>query len=324
MIGVFNYLWAFDCVTIDFLQVFQLLYFLHLRIGVIHFIDIEGVKCIVMKCPEDLFNKVTDLVVRTFSCGALTVGETDDYRRKGILTASAFSSVISRKDAITAAEFLKILVHLRIIAEFTKAGEEEKRYFIPCVLNHVSESPGEALETNIAPLAVRFKCKHCPKGLFGVLVTHLMTPEASEREGSNISFTLRDDKIFKDQVSFYVESSDQQDEISLKLHPLHLEITFYPEDSEERDTPVASICSKVRQRIFQSILSSLVNLRYSRGRVEPVMCIACDHCSQLHQVKEGKKRTTIYCAKVRQTLCVPSRAGYWWIRGGECLSSRVT
>ena len=64
----------------NFLQVYDLLYFLHHRIGVIHFIDIEGVKTdIIMKRPEDLFNKVTDLVVRTFTCDALNMREVDDF-----------------------------------------------------------------------------------------------------------------------------------------------------------------------------------------------------------------------------------------------------
>ncbi len=271
-----------------------------------------------MKRPEDLFNKVTDLVIKTFSCDVLTMKEAEDLR-KGILMASTFASVIRSKDTITADEFLKILVHLRIIAEISKQGDNEKRYFIPCVLNHVSESTEEDLETDITPLAVKFKCKHCPKGLFGVLVTHLMAPEADERDGSDISFTLRDDKISKDQVSFYVESSDRQDEISLKLQPLHLEINFYPEKSEDRDTPIAAICNEVRKRILRSILSSLENLHYNRANVEPVTCIKCANCSQLHQVKEGKKSNTIYCEKVRKTVSVPPQAGYWWNCGGKRL-----
>ena len=301
----------------------HLLYFLHIRIGVIYFIHIEGVKCIVMKRPEDLFSKVTDLVVRTFSCDALIMEEIDNFRGKGILTESAFASVISHTDAITAAEFLKILVHLRIIAQFTKAGEKEHKYFIPCVLNHVSESTGEDLETDIAPLTVKFNCKHCPKGLFGVLVTHLMTPEAYEKEGSDISFTLIDNKIFKDQVSFCVESSDQQDEISLKLHPLHLEINFYPENSEDRDVPIASVCNEVRKRLLQAIISSLDNLHYNRANVEPAICVKCVKCSQLHQVKEGKKRIAIHCAKIRETVCVPSQAKLWWKSEGESPANKV-
>lgn len=268
-----------------------------------------------MKRPEDLFNKVTDLVVRTFSCDVLTPKEAEDLR-KGILTASIFANVISKNDAFNADEFLKILVHLRITAELSKLGYKEKRYFIPCVLNHVSESTEEDLKTDIAPINVRFKCKHCPKGLFGVMVTHLMTPEDDERESNDISFTLRDDKIFKDQVSFYVESSDCQDEISLKLQPLHLEIKFYPEESENRDMSIAAACQEVRKRILKSILISLDHLHYNRTYVEPVVCIECVNCSQMHQVKEGKKRNTIYCEKAHKTSSIPLHAEYWWNCGG--------
>ena len=243
--------------------------------------------------------------------------EANDFERKGILTSSAFESVVSREDAFTADEFLKILAHLRIIAEFSRPGDQEKRYFLPCVLNHVSESTGEELETDIIPLTVKFKCKHCPKGLFGVLVTHLMNPEADEREDGSISFTLREDKIFKDQVSFYVSSLYQQDEISLALHSLFLEVNFYPEGCKDRKTPISSVCSQVRKVISQSIASSLKDLHYNRANVEPVMCIKCADCSQLHQVKEGK---VIFCERHRRTCDIPPQAECWWNSGGQsCL-----
>ena len=294
-------------------NVSDLLYFLHHRIGIIHFINIEGVKCIAMKRPEDLFNKVTDLVVGTFSCGTFNLQEAEDLK-KGILTTSAFERVVSSEEVITADEFLKILVHLRIIAEFTRLGDKEKKYFIPCVLNHVSESTGEELKTDIMPLFVKFKSKHCPKGLFGVLVTHLMTPEADEREGSDIYFTLRDDKIFKDQVSFRVESSSDLDEISLKLHPQHLEINFYPDKCDQRDTPTASVCDKVRERIELSISSSLKDLHYSQANVKPMMCVDCENCSQLHQVRVGKF-VKVYCEEGGRSLCVPPQGECWWNKG---------
>lgn len=268
-----------------------------------------------MKRPEDLFNKVTDLVVRTFSCTALTLKECADFERKGILTASAFASVVTKGDAISPHEFLKILAHLRIVAEMKTIGNQQKRYFIPCVLNHVSESPGEDLKTDVIPLAIQFKCKHCPKGLFGVLVTHLMMPLAAETKDSKISFKLRDDKIFRDQVSFYVDSTDQQDEISLKLHSLHVEITFYPELSDDRDVSISSVCNDVRKRIYQSIIISLEDLHYNRANVEPQVCIRCEFCSQLHEVKKGSSRITVFCEKGRKTLKISSQAGYWFSQG---------
>lgn len=50
-----------------------------------------------------------------------------------------------------------------------------------------SQSCPEEMDTDILPLAVRFKCDHCPKGLFGVLVTHLMSPLSLKSEESPTS-----------------------------------------------------------------------------------------------------------------------------------------
>lgn len=297
-------------------EVLHLLYFLHFQLGIIHFIDIEGVVRIVMKQPEDMFDKVTDLVVRTFSSNSFNLEEVDNLEKKGILTFSTFESVISSKDGITASDFLKILVHLRIIAEFKKPGEHEKLYFIPCVLDHVPRPTTGDMATDIPPLFIKFKCGHCPKGLFGVLITHLMNLEANI---NNISFTLRDDKIFKNQVSFYVNSSCQQDEISIRLTSLLIEINFYPDHCEDRDMTVAFVCNEVRIKILDYIFSSLDILHYSKDNVGPVMCIKCASCSQLHQVKEGKKQTTIYCSKDHKTARLFSQAGYWWNHKGKLL-----
>ena len=192
-------------------QVSHLLQFLHLRIGVIQYHDVDGLRHIVVKEPQVLFNKVTDLIIRTFSGRTLRTKEQRDFQ-KGILTASVLKSVIGEADSFTCQDFLKLLVHLRIITPYpsTVPGDHEERYFIPCVLNHVQESQREELHTGILPLSVRFRCSHCPKGLFGVLVTHLMTP-TSEEPNSYISFSLNEDKIFKDQVSFKVRWYTDED-----------------------------------------------------------------------------------------------------------------
>ena len=88
-----------------------------------------------MKEPQVLFNNVTNLIIRTFSCDALTTKEQQDFE-KGIVTASVFKNVVSSDDKITCQEFLKLLVHLCIITPYpsTTPGDQEERYFIPCVL----------------------------------------------------------------------------------------------------------------------------------------------------------------------------------------------
>ena len=299
-------------------QLVHLLQFLHLRIGVIRYFDKDGVRHIVIKDPQVLFTKVTDLIVKTFSSEALTDAEADNFEKKGILTASAFANVVSSQDGISPEEFLHLLVQLRITALFNEPGKQakEKKYFIPSVLNHVPES-SERRQTLILPLVIKFGCKHCPKGLFGVLVTHLMTPDLSE--GATTTFTLMQDEIFKDQVSFEVRSPSVHDEMTLRALPSHLEISLFPEHSEYRETPVSEVCSNVRQIVETSIYQSLQDLHYSRSRVAPVICFRCEDkdCSELHEVEilEKGKKLKIHCEKTRSSYCIPANGRCWYGTG---------
>jgi GTPase SAR1 family protein len=294
-------------------QVSHLLQFLHLRIGVIQYYDVDGLRHIVVKEPQVLFNKVTNLIIRTFSCEALTTSELRNFQ-KGILTASVLKSVVSSEDGITSQDFLKLLVHLRIITPYpsTIPGNLEERFFIPCVLNHVSVSTQKDLHTDISPLCVGFKCSHCPKGLFGVLVTHLMTPVSAD--SSHTSFTLIEDKIFKDQVSFEVHSGTDQDEVSLKVLPSHIEVNFFFSLDEGRQQSFGEVCNNVRLVIESSILSSLKDLHYNERYVEPTMCLRCEHCSELHQVKEGVP-CKIYCKKFHRNSRIPPEGRCWFNEG---------
>ena len=304
-------------------QVSHLLQFLHLRIGVIQYYDVDGLRHIIIKEPQVLFNKVTNLIIRTFSSRALTTKEQRDFQ-KGILSVSALESIVSSDDEITSEDFVKLLVHLRIITPYpsTTPGDQEKRYFIPCILNHVEESSEESLHTDILPLSVRFQCLHCPKGLFGVLVTHLMTPEpVVEADSSHTTFfTLIEEKIFKDQVSFEVHSHSDQDELSLRVLPSHIEITYFPSLDEERVLSVGEVCSNVRQVIETSILRSLEDLHYNKCKVKPVMCLRCENCSELHQVKKGDP-CKMYCKKAHRNARISSQGRCWFNEGktGWCV-----
>ena len=298
-------------------QVTHLLQFLHLRVGVIQYFDEDGLRHIVVKEPQVLFNRVTNLIIRTFSCDVLTTKEQRDFK-KGIITASVFKNVVSSDDKISCQEFLKLLVHLRIITPYPSAtpGDQEERYFIPCVLNHVQESREEDLHTDILPLSVQFKCKHCPKGLFGVLVTHLMTPESDEEPDT--AFTLLQDKIFKDQVSFEVHSPGVHDEMSLKAYPSHLEVNFFPELSPDRDTPIKKVCNNIREVLGASLHKSLLNLHYKKEVVKPIMCLPCEHCAESHPVEKGIQHYKVYCKANRKTSRIPAK-GRCWFNEGECV-----
>ena len=307
-------------------QVSHLLRFLHIRIGVVRYFDIKGLKHIIVKEPQVLFDKITDLLVKTFSGEFLRTGEVLDFRKKGILTASAFENVVSSDDKIKPNEFLQLLVHLRIVTPFVTPGDkedQEKRYFIPCVLNHVPESKGDTV-SNILPLLFKFKSDHCPKGIFGVLSTHLMTPEKAESEEVSTTFTLIHDKIFKDQLSFEVHSPwEEQDEMSLKVHSTHLEVKFFPFSSDDdRDTPLKEVCNNVRQILEKSILRSLKDLHYSKEKLEPMACFKCEHCTQMHPVKAGRTHHKIHCSKARERSRIPLNGRCWYNEGRSIFKHR--
>ena len=294
-------------------QVSHLLRFLHIRIGVIRYFNIEGLKHIVVKEPQVLFDMITDLLVKTFSCDSVTTREAFDFKKKGILSASAFEDVVRSDDKISPKEFLQLLVHLRIITPFTISEDQEERYFIPCVLNHVPESPDEdSITTDILPLLFKFKSDHCPKGIFGVLSTHLMTPEKEV----DMTFILNHDKIFKDQVSFEVHSSCDQDEMSLKVYSTHLEVKFFSYLSDDfRNTPLKEVCNNVRQILENSIFRSLKDLHYSKEKLEPMACFRCEHCTQMHPVKTGGKFCVIFCKAARKGSRIPLNGRCWYNEG---------
>ena len=315
-------------------DVFHLLHFLHLRIGIVRYYNVDGLQDIVVIEPQVLFNTITDLVIRTFSCDALIGQEVDEFETKGlmsssilecvinneemkgILPASAFKGKFFSDDKISSETFLQLLVHLRIITPITTSEDEEVKYFIPCVLNHVPESSGEDAETDILPLHVKFQCHHCPKGVFGVLVTHLMTPDVSKQNDTDTTFSLVQDKIFRDQVTFDVTCNGFHDEMSITVFSSHLEVKFVPYSPEDReDFPTKIVCCNVRQIVEDSIGRSLSDLHYSNKKVKSEMCFKCDHCSELHPVSKVGEFHMFFCSTTKRRNRLPPQGRCWYGEG---------
>ena len=293
-------------------EVSRVLQFLHFRVGIIQYFSKEG---LVMIKPQVLFSKVTGLVKKTFSQEFLTREEKLDFKN-GILTTSLIEDVV-KEDDIASKLFKQLLMRLHIITPFTLPGEQKQKYFMPCVLKHVQESNEEELHTNILPLSVQFKCKHCPKGLFGVLVTYLMTN--TKDSSGQTTFALMKEKIFRDQISFEVNSHFDEDEMTLKAFLSHLEIHFFPSSyNENRDVPLGEVCNTIRQVVETSILKSLEYLCYTEDKVGPMMCFKCNSCHELHPVKLNKRTNChkIFCKKHRIPSNIPP-AGRWWYNEGQ-------
>ena len=312
-------------------KVINLLCFLHSRIGIIQYFNVEGLNHLVIKEPQVLFKKVTDLIIETFSCPALKDTEKDVYKKRGIISkscaeivlnkmeifkASEIENVVEAGEDITSDEFLKLLIYLRIIAPFHGSPLENK-IFIPCILSH-AKTNDMTKSTRILPLGITFERQHCPKGIFGTLVTHIITPESDIRnQYPDLKFQLKTKKIFKNQVSFSVSIGAEVDEVSIKVNSSHLEVNFFPDSSEDRDRPVGAVCCIVREILEKSIIKSSRDLHYDEKRVRPIMCLRCDSCKEFHEVKRGDDYYKMTCEKPEETVtkCIPSQGRFWYNEG---------
>ena len=292
--------------SIDGSEITEVLKFLH-AIGIVQYYDIEGVKDFVVIKPKFLFESATTVISDPFPPDhPVSADQQRDWSR-GILQLSVLKRTTSTIDPDC---FVTILKHLRLIAS-VPGGQE--RYFFPCVLNRVRESQEQDL-TSISPLSIQFECKHCPKGLFGVLITRLMDSDTEERRSSNnISLKLIEDKIFRDQVHFDISSLGTHDSISLRLHSTHIEIKYIPDKCEDRSRSLGEMCIDTRKLIHASIIKSLDNLHYN---VTPEMCVECSNsvCG-LHPVEEGGRHHRYHCSEAKRSIRIPHQGRWWYIEG---------
>ena len=291
-------------------QVKHLLRFLHTRIGRIKYFPVKGLDNIVVREPQVLFNKVTDLIVETFSSKRLYRQELSDFKHRGIISASVFKQVITAEDGIDPNSFLQLLVHLRIISQITSLENEEDRYFIPCVLSHVQASQRPEPVSNIPTLYIEFKCNHCPKGIFGVLINTLL----SNAVQSKLKWELIPNSIFRDQVSFSVGRF--KDRVSLKFSSLFLEMVLHPSCCKSRRLHISHLCNDIRNIVDKSIKSSVKDLHYESLKTQHYFCIKCDSCSSTHQVQDPDYEDDdyiMYCESEHKS-CALSEDCLSWFR----------
>ncbi len=309
---------------IDETKIKSLLDFLHFRVGIIQYYNVEGISDVVIKEPQVLFNKVTQLIVNTFLCRIpLPMSQRESFCQRGILEFSAFEGLIGHNDQMTSQQFLKFLLHLRVAVSFTDSSGVLK-YFIPSVLNHVEKSPSDTINTVIAPLAVTFKLGHCPKGLFAMLISYLLDPEKDE----DVTFDLLEYQIYQDQVFLRMNSSIDRDQICLRSHLSHLEVSvvlenYPPSNSSKmsclpRTTTPSEVCCKLRQTFDTSLKLSLNKLHYNYDKAKPFFSLKChlENCCELHEVQLEMTMWAMHCSAHSMRMA-PSESGIIWFNEGK-------
>ena len=277
---------ARQCGITDEEELKNALWFLHTKVGLIRHFQLKGLEDlqkIVIQDPQVLFDKVTDLVVETFTFEKADPVVWEHFKKKGIFPFSTLKRICGSSDDLLTPELLvKLLEHLHIIAPLQEETEE-RRYFMPCILVHVKPTEAsqricgrklnEQCQNN--PLLVCFRCGFCPKGLFAALVVYLLA-----KTKGDFQWRLQTDRIFKDQISFSVGSYDT---ISIAVKPKFFQITCHSSASSElsqnRQFPLAKTCRMVRHCIETGIREVTSALHY----VSNATHYLAFYCTGVHQ-----------------------------------------
>ena len=315
---------AKECGIKDKEEFNQALHFIHTKMGLIRYFPFEELQNLVIVDPQVLFEKVTELILETFTFENMSSQKKsiETFKQMGIFALNDLERSNNQSDQkLTPALFATLLKHLRIAAQFKQDGVI--KFFLPCAVAHATEKC-TTHSTEIPQILVAFKCGYCPKGLPGSLITYLMTNEMQSK--SNFEWELMTKQIYRNEVSFQVGPHDT---ITLRILPTHLEITCAPTSPS---TPricctEEEVCKEVRRSIDKGIKAITSAINYVDAQHSFTFYCTLDSCSKRpHPAKalEHKgKFGSLKCELKNQPMPLPSKYKKWQLDSGR-LNKRHT
>ena len=235
------------------------LWFLHHRVGIIrHFQSVPALQHVIIKDPQYIFDKVTELIVNTFTFEKANMfsNTIEDFQKKGIFPLSVFEQISTGYNILTSSKFIALMEHLHVIAPLHEGGVVTK-YFLPCALTHADLPPDTEEGSVVPPLLVTFDSGYCPRGVFGSLVVDLMK---KKKETSKFTWEFEQDKIYRNQVQMSVGPYDS---FRFRLHSRYIRIDLVFSSPKRRGLPLGCVCCDVRHCLHESIGKVTLALNYS-------------------------------------------------------------
>ena len=297
---------AKECGIKDKNEFNEALHFIHTKMGLIRYFPHEELKDIVIVDPQILFEKVTELIVETFTFENLSNhSKLEAFEHMGIFDLSDFTKISSRTgQKLTPTLFAKLLEYLRIAARFQRG--RETKYFLPCALTH-AQVKQNVYNSTIPQLIATFQCGYCPKGLFGTLITFLINNEMQ----SDFEWELNTDNIYRDEVCFQVGPYDT---VTIRFMPTHLQISCAESNPDllREDYTQEDICQEVRESMEKGIKTVTSAINYIKAQHSFTFYCTSDVCSEdPHPSKPKKHKEKLYSLKCEKlNKCFPLPSGY--------------
>ena len=290
---------ANECGIDDENEFDEALHFIHTKMGLIRYFPHKELKDIVIVDPQILFEKVTELIVETFTFEHLRSDHSklEAFKRQGIFNLNDFTKISSRTgQKLTPTLFATMLEYLRIAARFQQGGEI--KYFLPCVLTHAQVKQNVSSLT-IPQLIATFQCGYCPKGLFGTLITFLINNEMQ----SNFEWELSTKDIYRDEVCFQVGPYDT---VTIRFMPTHLQISCAESNPSlpRIKCTQEDVCQEVRESVEKGIKTVTSAINYINAQHSfTFYCTSYDCSEDPHPSKLKKFKgelCSLMCDKLKE------------------------
>ena len=225
---------AQGCGISDREELSKALFFIHTRLGLVRYFNVKELNKRVIIDPQILFDKITDLIVKTFVFDNADISEVEKFQNQGIFSVKTMERICKKRhrseSQLPFKWLLKLLSHLRIAAVF-KDKDGTYKCFFPAVLCHAPAQQQISVKDSDSAqhdsLLVAFEGGFCPRGIPSALITYLITNEMD----SEFSWDLLPCRVFKNQVYFSIEGCG---DIILKIHSTYLQLYLDP-DTEIND-----------------------------------------------------------------------------------------
>ena len=244
------------------------LWFLHHNVGIIrHFQEVPELRDIVIKEPQYIFDKVTELIIQTFTFDKIGPLKQEKFTKLGLFSSDVFNRYLTTDSDILTGDKLAILLkHLNVIAPIEENGAIIK-YFAPAALTHAELPPSAQSEDVIPSIMIVFESGFCPKGVFGALLVNLL----KQQNISQHKCELKEDRIYRDQICL---SIGPYDSFQFSLSPTYIKIALSTTTDCNRKVLLGQVCCDVRREIESSICNVTEALHYTQ-RAAHSLAFAC-------------------------------------------------
>ena len=273
-------------------QLKRALWFFHNVMGtVMYFQHISELESKVILDLQAIFDCITKLITSCFIYETIPKRAEEEFTKRGIFTLKSLEKAFKlakNKYLFSAQEIIALLKYLHAIVAI-----EEGKYFMPTSLSPTDLSDLHQDTSIPPPLLISFDCGYTPVGIFGSLVTRLLSD-------ANIKCRL-DDRSQQYRNKIKLVAGSWRDEITLISRAKFLEVIL-----KRMNPKASSSLADIRMAIDEGIKAVTESFHY-KSKAKHFFGFACS-CELLPQhpaICEDIETKSIRCPQTNDHVVMP-------------------